>query len=171
MGLPDSTRLFVWDIVSCGVIAWIFFYMENRLHIVFFEMSTSSHSSLDKRLSPSFRSRFDSNLRVIGQCLLLNHCDPQFTPFLDHLSAVASTVPRTIATACRRCSCAFPQLIGYVDLTLLGTELNWGSRVAGSSRAQRTSFISSQTLRASTNVDLEKHHCLGKWGALDDVIC
>ncbi|VDL63366.1 unnamed protein product [Nippostrongylus brasiliensis] len=59
------------------------------------------------------RTRFDSNLRAIGQCLLLNRCDARFTPFLDHLSAVANTVPRTIATGCRRCSCAFPQLIGF----------------------------------------------------------
>ncbi|KIH58559.1 hypothetical protein ANCDUO_11234 [Ancylostoma duodenale] len=58
-------------------------------------------------------SRFGSSLRAIGQCLLMNHCDSSFTPFLDHLSAVASTVPRTIATACRRCSCVFPQLIGF----------------------------------------------------------
>ncbi|VDO80390.1 unnamed protein product [Heligmosomoides polygyrus] len=80
-------------------------------------MDLSSEQLLDGSWSVDFDdpnwSRFDSNLRVIGQCLLLNHCDPQFTPFLDHLSAVASTVPRTIATACRRCSCAFPQLIGF----------------------------------------------------------
>lgn len=80
-------------------------------------MDLSSEQLLDGSWSVDFDdpnwSRFDSNLRVIGQCLLLNHCDPQFTPFLDHLSAVASTVPRTIATACRRCSCVFPQLIGF----------------------------------------------------------
>ncbi|KAK5966729.1 hypothetical protein GCK32_016212, partial [Trichostrongylus colubriformis] len=57
--------------------------------------------------------RFDSNLRGIAQCLLLNRCDSKFPSFLDHLSAVATTVPRTIATACRRCSCVFPPLIGF----------------------------------------------------------
>ncbi|KAJ1369270.1 hypothetical protein KIN20_030688 [Parelaphostrongylus tenuis] len=45
--------------------------------------------------------------------LLLNGCDTSFTTFLDHLSAVALTVPRTIAAACRRCSCIFPQLVGF----------------------------------------------------------
>ncbi|KAK6046507.1 hypothetical protein COOONC_15987 [Cooperia oncophora] len=58
-------------------------------------------------------SRFEPNLRVIGQCLLLNRCDPKFPSFLDHLSAVAATVPRTVATACKRCSCVFPRLIGF----------------------------------------------------------
>uniref|UniRef100_A0A158PHK5 PlsC domain-containing protein n=1 Tax=Angiostrongylus costaricensis TaxID=334426 RepID=A0A158PHK5_ANGCS len=58
-------------------------------------------------------SRFDSSLRVIGQMLLLNGCDTLFSTFLDHLSAVALTVPRTIATACRRCSCVFPRLVGF----------------------------------------------------------
>uniref|UniRef100_A0A0K0D362 Secreted protein n=1 Tax=Angiostrongylus cantonensis TaxID=6313 RepID=A0A0K0D362_ANGCA len=58
-------------------------------------------------------SRFDSSLRVIGQMLLLNGCDTLFSTFLDHLSAIALTVPRTIATACRRCSCIFPRLVGF----------------------------------------------------------
>ncbi|EYB85695.1 hypothetical protein Y032_0293g1617 [Ancylostoma ceylanicum] len=80
-------------------------------------MDLSSELNYDGSWSVDFDdpnwSRFGSNLKAIGQCLLMNRCDSSFTPFLDHLSAVASTVPRTIATACRRCSCVFPQLIGF----------------------------------------------------------
>ncbi|KAK6028383.1 hypothetical protein OSTOST_05571 [Ostertagia ostertagi] len=80
-------------------------------------MDLSSEQLVDGSWSVDFDdpnwSRYESNLRVIGQCLLLNRCDPKFPSFLDHLSAVATTVPRTIATACRRCSCVFPQLIGF----------------------------------------------------------
>uniref|UniRef100_A0A7I4XTZ8 Cation_ATPase_C domain-containing protein n=1 Tax=Haemonchus contortus TaxID=6289 RepID=A0A7I4XTZ8_HAECO len=80
-------------------------------------MDLSSEQLIDGSWSVDFDdpnwSRFESNLRAIGQCLLLNRCDPKFPTFLDHLSAVATTVPRTVATAFRWCSCVFPQLIGF----------------------------------------------------------
>ncbi|WKX90007.1 hypothetical protein Q1695_009109 [Nippostrongylus brasiliensis] len=93
--------------------------------VVFFRPNSEEHSydglsleimdlSSDQLLDGSWRAefddpnwtRFDSNLRAIGQCLLLNRCDARFTPFLDHLSAVANTVPRTIATVVIFC-CRF----------------------------------------------------------------
>ncbi|PAV68175.1 hypothetical protein WR25_19341 isoform K [Diploscapter pachys] len=49
--------------------------------------------------------------------MVLNSCahNSDFARFLDHLSVVADSVPRTIATANRRCMCQLPIRIGFLQ--------------------------------------------------------
>ncbi|CAO4360395.1 unnamed protein product [Caenorhabditis nigoni] len=64
--------------------------------------------------------RYLPNLLPLAYNLLLNSCqqsDP-FRRFLDHLAVVATKVPRTIATANRRCMCQLPYLLGFTAKSL-----------------------------------------------------
>lgn len=60
-------------------------------------------------------SNFSSNLKPMGLNILLNGCSLQseYARFMDHVFAVSSVVPRTIAVVNRRCMCYFARAIGF----------------------------------------------------------
>uniref|UniRef100_A0A8R1DUM8 Cation-transporting P-type ATPase C-terminal domain-containing protein n=1 Tax=Caenorhabditis japonica TaxID=281687 RepID=A0A8R1DUM8_CAEJA len=64
--------------------------------------------------------RFLPNLLPLSYNLLLNSCQQSehFHRFLDHLAVVSSKVPRTIATANRRCMCQLPHIMGFTEKSL-----------------------------------------------------
>ncbi|CAI2320443.1 unnamed protein product [Caenorhabditis sp. 36 PRJEB53466] len=64
--------------------------------------------------------RFYTNLLPLSYNLLLNSCQQSehFHRFLDHLAVISTKVPRTIATANRRCMCQLPHLMGFSQKSL-----------------------------------------------------
>ncbi|CAB3408925.1 unnamed protein product [Caenorhabditis bovis] len=64
--------------------------------------------------------KYVTNLLPLAHNLLLNSCkqSEEFHRFLDHLSVVSQEVPRTIATANRRCMCQLPALMGFTEKSL-----------------------------------------------------
>ncbi|EGT39071.1 hypothetical protein CAEBREN_18549 [Caenorhabditis brenneri] len=100
------------------------------IHLEVMNLSSDREATINARGSPSHRwnlsmddpnwQRYLPNLLPLTYNLLLNSCQQSehFHQFLDHLAVVSTKVPRTIATANRRCMCQLPYLLGFTSKSL-----------------------------------------------------
>ncbi|CAD6189346.1 unnamed protein product [Caenorhabditis auriculariae] len=94
---------------------------NEDLHIEVLNMSAEQREDVFSGWSLGFEDqhwlRYLPNLMPLAHNILLNSCSQteNFTKFLDHLTVVAQSVPRTIATANRRCMCQFPRIVGFSE--------------------------------------------------------
>uniref|UniRef100_A0A1I7V4H0 Cation_ATPase_C domain-containing protein n=1 Tax=Caenorhabditis tropicalis TaxID=1561998 RepID=A0A1I7V4H0_9PELO len=100
------------------------------IHLEVINLSSDRESSINSKGFASNKwnlsmddpnwQRYLSNLLPLSYNLLLNSCQQSehFHQFLDHLAVVSTKVPRTIATANRRCMCQLPYLLGFTPKSL-----------------------------------------------------
>ncbi|NP_001348670.1 Cation-transporting P-type ATPase C-terminal domain-containing protein [Caenorhabditis elegans] len=100
------------------------------IHLEVMNLSSDQEPTINSSGQPSNKwtlsmddpnwQRFLPNLLPLSYNLLLNSCkqSESFHQFVDHLAVVATKVPRTIATANRRCVCQLPSLLGFTSKSL-----------------------------------------------------